>query len=165
MIKKHNTYGVQVSEDGKIYWLDGTEIRLGNDRYKRIRVARLDNYKIYSESVHRLVVQTFIGEIPKGMVVNHKDGNKHNNNLSNLEIVTPSQNTKHALENKLFKAACGVKTGKAKLKEEDVLQIYKYLKSGISNKELAKKFNVNFRTISQIKTGFRWNHLHRVYFN
>ncbi len=45
--------------------------------------------------IHRLVVESFIGEIGD-MCVNHKDGNKHNNELSNLEIVTRSQNLLHS---------------------------------------------------------------------
>lgn len=164
MIKQHPKYGVLVSDGGEIYWMDKTPINLGNDRYKRIRVAKIDNWKIYSESVHRLVVQTFVGDIPQGMVVNHKDGNKHNNKLSNLEIVTPSQNSRHALKTGLYKAPCGSKTGKAKLKESEVLEIYKLIKSGIENKDIAKRFSVNFRTISQIKTGRRWRHLHAIHF-
>lgn len=42
--------------------------------------------------VHRLVYQAFVGEIPNGMQINHIDENKLNNNVSNLEVVTPSQN-------------------------------------------------------------------------
>ena len=44
---------------------------------------------------HRLIAQTFIGKIPKGMEINHLDGDKHNNNLANLEIVTRHQNLIH----------------------------------------------------------------------
>jgi hypothetical protein len=50
--------------------------------------------------VHRLVVETFIGPIPDGLEVNHKDLNKHNNNVSNLEIVTRKQNIIHFHANK-----------------------------------------------------------------
>ena len=45
--------------------------------------------------VHRVVAQTFIGKIPKGMEINHLDGDKHNNNVNNLEIVTRQQNITH----------------------------------------------------------------------
>jgi len=45
--------------------------------------------------VHRVVAQTFIGKIPKGKEINHLDGDKHNNNINNLEIVTRQQNITH----------------------------------------------------------------------
>lgn len=44
--------------------------------------------------VNRLVYQTFIGCIPEGFIVDHIDENKGNNSLSNLRLLTPSQNTK-----------------------------------------------------------------------
>jgi len=45
--------------------------------------------------VHRVVVEAFIGTIPDGLEVNHKDRNKHNNDVSNLEIVTRRENIIH----------------------------------------------------------------------
>lgn len=42
--------------------------------------------------LHRLVIENFIGDIPDGMEVDHKDGNRTNNKLSNLRIVTRSEN-------------------------------------------------------------------------
>lgn len=52
-----------------------------------------------SFSVHRLVVETFIGEIPEGMVVNHKDECKTNNNVDNLEICTNLYNINYGTRN------------------------------------------------------------------
>lgn len=46
--------------------------------------------------IHRFVVEAFIGEIPDGMVVNHKDGNTCNNHVDNLEIVTYTGNYIHS---------------------------------------------------------------------
>lgn len=46
--------------------------------------------------VHRLVVTAFIGPIPEGLVVNHKDGDKQNNTVANLEVVSVSENNRHA---------------------------------------------------------------------
>lgn len=45
---------------------------------------------------HRLVYETFMGDIPKGMEIDHKDGDKHNNELTNLEVVTPEENIDRA---------------------------------------------------------------------
>lgn len=45
--------------------------------------------KMSTQRIHRLVVEAFIGEIPKGYHVHHKDGNKQNNRVDNLEIIHP----------------------------------------------------------------------------
>jgi hypothetical protein len=47
--------------------------------------------------VHRLVARAFIGEIPKGYTVNHKDKDRSNSTLLNLEIITHRDNMNHAL--------------------------------------------------------------------
>lgn len=51
--------------------------------------------------LHRLVAQAYIGDVDN-LVVNHLDGNKANNNVANLEIVTQKENQKHAFRNKLL---------------------------------------------------------------
>lgn len=53
------------------------------------------NRKRKTVRVHQLVAEHFIGAIPKGYHVHHKDGNKQNNNVENLEIIHPKQ---HRLE-------------------------------------------------------------------
>jgi hypothetical protein len=66
--------------------------------YKKVSLG--SNFKA---DVHRLVAEKFIPN-PLGLPqVNHKDGNKGNNNLENLEFITKSENTRHALKNGLFK--------------------------------------------------------------
>jgi hypothetical protein len=52
--------------------------------------------KKHGISMHNLVAKAFIGQVPHGFVVNHIDGNKLNNDIANLEIVTISENNKHA---------------------------------------------------------------------
>lgn len=51
--------------------------------------------------VHRLVAREFLGQID-GMVVNHIDGDKSNNDVSNLEICTQKENQQHAFDNRLL---------------------------------------------------------------
>jgi len=51
-----------------------------------------------STKVHKLVTEAFIGDIPPGFEVNHKNGIKTDSNADNLEIVLPKKNINHAYE-------------------------------------------------------------------
>jgi hypothetical protein len=62
----------------------------------------LSNGKVKQQYVHRLVANAFIPNPLNKEQVNHKDGNKLNNNLSNLEWVTKAENQIHAIENGLI---------------------------------------------------------------
>lgn len=76
-------------------------------------------------SVHRLVVAAFYGEIPSGMFVNHIDGTRTNNNVENLEIVTPAENVKHAYRIGLAKPSDnGFKKKIAIIKDDKVERVF-----------------------------------------
>ena len=51
-----------------------------------------------SKLVHRIVWESFNGEIPSGLQINHVNEDKTDNRLENLELVTPSQNVQHSIE-------------------------------------------------------------------
>lgn len=105
--------------------------------------------------VHRLVLINFKGII-LNYQVNHKDGNKENNNLTNLEWMTGSENTKHSVENNLN--CYGEKHGGSKLKESEVKEIL-YGHKEMTQQEVAKIYGVAQTTISMIRTGINWKHL------
>jgi HNH endonuclease/NUMOD4 motif len=111
--------------------------------------------------VHRLVYMAFVGDIPNGMSINHIDGNKANNNISNLELVTPSQNMKHAFDMGLSKNPVfhGSNHGMAKLTEEKVLEIRDKYSKGIMPKELSKQYPIPFGTICKICYRKTWKHI------
>ena len=67
--------------------------------YPKIRLSR--NGKRTEYKVHRLVANAFLKNTNLLPEVNHKDGNKTNNNVSNLEWVTKLDNLKHQYENNL----------------------------------------------------------------
>ncbi len=69
--------------------------------YRAITYKSKDNEKIQT-SLHRLVFTEFKHEIPKGMVINHIDGDKSNNAIDNLECITHSENIIHAYATGLF---------------------------------------------------------------
>lgn len=59
----------------------------------------------YAGSIHRLVAEAFLDTWNADLVVNHKDGNKHNNHINNLEMTTCKENTQHFLTANCFEDA------------------------------------------------------------
>lgn len=109
--------------------------------------------------LHRLVAGHFIpqdGNILKSEV-NHKDGNKQNNSVDNLEWCTVSENKKHAYNTGLTKI--GSKRTSSKLTEEIVYQIPQLIKDGISIINIAKKFGVSKTAIYHVLTGRNYGFL------
>lgn len=69
--------------------------------YLCVNLSRGGKYKIYR--VHRLVAETFIPNPDHLPQVNHKDCNKMNNHIDNLEWCTQQENIRHAVRNGLYK--------------------------------------------------------------
>lgn len=74
------------------------EIKGGLNSTGYLTICICKNMKKSSYKIHRLVAETFISPIPKGMAVNHIDHNKLNNNVDNLEIVTYKENNQRYYE-------------------------------------------------------------------
>jgi len=68
----------------------------------RVVSFELDKGGRITTGLHRLVFEYFNSPIPYKRVINHKDGNKSNNHIDNLECITQSENIKHAYDNNLF---------------------------------------------------------------
>ena len=121
-----------------------------------IRVGLYKDSRQRTHRLHRLVAAAFIGPCPDGKEVNHKDGIKPNNGVSNLEYVTKSENTLHAFRNGLKVAVHGEAIGSAKLTEENIHVIWRRLLAKESQRSIAKRLHVCRATISAIATGRTW---------
>lgn len=109
-------------------------------------------------TVHRAIATAFIPRVPNKHFINHKDGDKTNNQANNLEWCTRSENMKHAYEHQL-KSSLGVKNGRCKLTGEQVNFIKATYLPGDDDfgaKALSKKFGVAPQTISAVACGQNW---------
>ena len=161
-----------ISDHGRIKNKNAGRIlkpQLTSDGYHLIRIVhgggekmtRHTRYPQVGRTIHRLVLQTFLGYAP-GMQCNHKDGIKTNNHLSNLEWITRLKNMRHARKLGLFPSCKGERGGGSKLKNGEVWLIRKiinselYKRKGIKQWQVAKMFNVTHGAISCILRGKTW---------
>ena len=125
------------------------------------------NGKAINVSIHKVVAKAFLGEKPDGYVINHKDGDKTNNTVENLEYVTPGENNRHALNTGLRKPANmkglspkGESHYNAKLTENEVREIRRiHNETGYGSRRIAKMFGVTCGCISKILANKSWKHI------
>lgn len=142
---------------------------------KRLRPIKVStNHKGYlqfdmapmrkTKTMHRLVAETFIPNPDNKPQVNHKDGNKLNNSVDNLEWVTNRENMDHGVKTGLFKThkaklrAQGSRNNMAVLKESNVVTIRK-LYNCVPREILAEMYNVSIATIMDIVKRRTWKHI------
>lgn len=149
-----------ISEDGKVF----------SRSLNRFRVLTINavGYPVFSFKsscdgkritylLHRAVAETFLGPIPKGKVVNHKNGIKSDCSLSNLEVVTYRENSIHAAE------ILGIdfSFGKRQLTEEMLLTVAT-LKGIMSLKEISKDLKVPTYLICGLHSGRRYKEFSKL---
>lgn len=129
--------------------------------YRSVNLKVENGYRTFL--VHRLVMAAWVGPCPKGLVINHINGDKTDNRLENLEYCTRSQNMQHSYRTGLSPkppTQYGVRAPKAKLTDELVLALRRETDREVNYTErLAQKYGVTAATVSKALLGKTWRHL------
>ena len=131
-----------VSNNGDVYFkgvmLNQTNTgSISGNHYKKVCITpRPGEHMILS--VHRLVAETFIGEIPKGYIVHHKNDVACDNRVENLEITTQSKNIQYSYRNRETRNP---------LSNKERFKIFLLKEGGLSIKEIATLLSRSYSTI------------------
>lgn len=149
------------------------ELKLQTDKdgYKTVHLHI--NGKVINFRVHRLVAYSFI-PLPKryenigltrdDLEVNHKNGDKSNNHVSNLEWCTTKENIIHAELNNLRSHKRGIEHPMVKYTESQIKQVcYLFEKNEFSMKQISEKTGVDIHTVFDIKNNNAWNSISKNY--
>ena len=127
----------------------------GKGRYLKVQLS--SNNKRFQQSVHRLVLEAFVGLCPPGKEGSHKDGDRQNNNLNNLLWETRKIN--HSHKHLHGTALLGERCTFSKLKNSDIPKIRKLKQQGNASIHIAQIFGATKSNINKILQGLTWRHI------
>lgn len=131
------------------------KLKVQTNGYLSIGLTLDKNRKTFN--VHRLVAIAFIDNSDRQAVVNHIDGNKQNNHVSNLEWCSYSENSQHAKSEGLKKDVFGEAHGMTSLTENDVRNIRLLSQQGLTGIAISKNYpTVTYSTIQNIINRKTW---------
>lgn len=134
--------------EGEIMNFQTGQLIYGSERngYRRFQ------YKGHYFSIHRLVYEAFFGEIPNGYFIDHKDGNRANNKLENLSLVSQSDNMKNAMSKG---HACQVPILQFD-KEGNFIKEYPSIQAAANEMNVARESILSSISRNGTCKGFRW---------
>jgi hypothetical protein len=158
-----------ITEDGKVF-SNNTKafmIPFNNGGYLRVGLSKDNKHRKFL--VHRLVAEAFLLKIDDKKIVNHKDGDKTNNHVSNLEWCTYGENLRHAYNTGLYTdikraGVYGKRTIKYAQKANE--KIVLNTQTGIfydSIKEAAELLGYKYHNLSQYLRGINKNKTNLIY--
>lgn len=142
----------------------GNVRRVGSEIFRKLQKTEKGYLKVFLYSpklakaffVHRLVAQAFVPKKRGRTQVNHRDGDKLNNVVSNIEWCSVRENNAHAKKNGLYRPSRGSAHGMSRLSDKDVREIRKK-KERV--KDLAAKFGIHRTTVRRIIIRELWTHI------
>ena len=142
---------IYVSDNGNVYYKNNHDELIEYCQWKDccgyMQFSYRENGKKYYKRVHRIVAETFLPNPLNLPQVNHIDGNKLNNDVSNLEWCSNAQNTQHGYDNNLYYTKSRSHKVKAIDKQSHIEYIFK------SIREMCEKLHINRKTTTEILKG------------
>lgn len=126
-----------------------------NSKYMRVTLSESGKTKRYA--LHRLVALAFLDNPYNKPQVNHKDGDRWNNDVSNLEWCTQKENQTHAVETGLCPK--GEDNGNSRYTKHQIRQVKYYSHLGHSRKDVANLCNVTLSCVKDVRSGRVWKDL------
>lgn len=123
--------------------------------YQRVTLCYMGKVKRFL--VHRLVAQVHLPNPDNLPVINHKDGNKQNNQVYNLEWTTQAMNEKHSYDVLAKTAPCGDDHYGAVLTDEQVREIRETENPNFS--QMAREYGVHRMTVTDAYNYVTWKHI------
>ena len=154
-----------VSEEGFVLSMSDKGVRIlkpdrSRGQYYCVTLSRAGRVKRFL--IHRLVAEYYIPNPDGKPEVNHKDGNKLNNHVDNLEWVTQSENQLHAFETGL--QGRGEKMAGAKKTDAQVHQVCSLIQSGLTRGQVLSLCPfLSKASFNDIRRRRRWHHIHKQY--
>lgn len=147
----------QVSNTGKVRDLKNHIKSVYKNNKGYVCLSLYYNGKTYHPTVHRLVAKAFIPNPNNYEQVNHKDCNKENNSVENLEWCNQRYNYNEGM--KTFQYSKNEEHYFAKLKNSDIPIIYELYKLGFTRVTVAKMFSINPSSLEAIEKGISYREL------
>ena len=121
--------------------------------YLQVRAVIEERGRRVHSSAHRLVWRHFFGDIPDGLCINHRNGDKADNHPANLEVVTYSENRKHGFRTGLINQD-GERNPRASVTNEQAKKIREdYATEEVLQIEIALDLDIPYQTVSRIIRG------------
>lgn len=156
-----------ISNYGRLKSIDGKYSKIHPEGYITKGHKDTQGYKgatlrkpgtCFKTRIHVLVAEHFCEKPDGSECVNHKDGNKHNNAASNLEWDTLAGNVGHAVETGLMDFK-GEKHPQVKVSEEDVIDMRRMRRAGITHEQIGRIFGICRRQAGDVINGINWGWL------